>query len=81
MDMFNAVKQALNARDLELSASTFISDFEHNIRLSFNEVFPDVKTQGCYFHYGKAIWSRVKKDGMASYYSKKGSEPTFGSFV
>ena len=81
MDMFNAVKRALVARDLELSASTFISDFEHNIRLSFNEVFPNVKPQGCYFHYGKAIWSRVKKSGMASYYSKKGSEPKFGLFV
>ena len=80
-DMFSCLKRALEERELELSAQTFMSDFEHNIRSTFNEYFPEVQPQGCYFHYGKAIWARVKKNGMASYYSKNGLEPKFGSFV
>ena len=79
--MFQCVKKSLESRDLELSAKTFISDFEQNIRTTFSEFFPDVDTQGCYFHYGKAIWSRVKKGGMATFYSKKSSEQKFGSFI
>ena len=79
--MFSCLKRALEERELELSAQTFMSDFEHNIRSTFNEYFPEVQPQGCYFHYGKAIWARVKKNGMASYYSKNGLEPKFGSFV
>ena len=53
MDLFNAVKCALDARDLEISASTFISDFEHNIRTSWSAVFPKVEAKGCHFHYAK----------------------------
>ena len=64
-----------------MSAKTFISDFEQNIRTTFNEFFPEVDTQGSYFHFGKSIWSRVKKGGMATFYSQKSSEPRFGSFI
>ena len=70
-DLFGSVKRALEDRKLELSAQTFISDFEHNIRITFTDHFPSVEPRGCYFHYGKAIWSRVKKGGMATYYRKK----------
>ena len=52
-DLFSNLKTALEIRDLELSATTFISDFEPNIKKCFVEQFPDVSTQGCYFHYAK----------------------------
>jgi len=80
-DIFECIRESLNLRDLELSATSFVSDFETNIRQTFEETFPNVPVKGCYFHYAKAIWSRVKKSGMQKYYSKKSDEPKFGSFV
>lgn len=80
--MFSQIKNALTSRELELSASCFISDFEQNIGKCFNSNFDDaIKILGCYFHYGKAIWSRVKKAGMQTYYSSKGPEKNFGFFI
>lgn len=80
-DIFECIRESLNLRDLELSATSFVSDFETNIRQTFEETFPNVPVKGCYFHYAKAIWSRVKKSGMQKYYSNKSDEPKFGSFV
>ena len=75
------MKYALEARDLEISASNFISDFETNIPNNFKKVFPGVKLQGCFFHFGKAIWSRVKSGGVKSFYSSKSCEKNFGFFI
>ena len=80
-DMFQGLKKALMKRELELSASYFMSDFENNIRLSFSSEFPEVQPKGCLFHFAKAIWSKVKKAGLQTYYSVKSSEPKFGSFI
>ena len=30
-----------------------MSDFEHNIRASWLDIFPSVKAKGCHFHYAK----------------------------
>ena len=80
-DLFSCLKIAIEKRELELSASIFISDFETNIRTSFMNYFPSIKCQGCFYHYGKAIWSRVKKGGVSRYYSSKSVDPKFGQFV
>ena len=79
--MFSGLKQALQKRDLELSASTFMSDFELNIRNSFTEHFDKVSCKGCMFHFSKCIWSRVKKSGLQQRYSVKSQDPIFGTFV
>ena len=73
--MFSGLKQALQKRDLELSASTFMSDFELNIRNSFTEHFDKVSCKGCMFHFSKCIWSRVKKSGLQLRYSVKSQDP------
>ena len=55
------IRESLNLRDLELSATSIVSGFENTIRQTFEENFPNVPVKECYFHYAKAIWSRVKK--------------------
>ena len=79
--MFSGLKQGVQKRDLELSASTFMSDFELNIRNSFTEHFDKVSCKGCMFHFSKCIWSRVKKSGLQQRYSVKSQDPIFGTFV
>ena len=41
-DMFNGLNVALKKRDLQLSSTYFMSDFEINIRESFVDHFPDI---------------------------------------
>ena len=54
-DLFSLLKQALEhpSRDLELSAEWVMSDFEHNIRTSWQSIFPNIKAKGCHFHFAK----------------------------
>ena len=52
---FSLLKNALehSSPNLELSAEWMISDFEHNIRASWTDMFPKVQPKGCHFHYAK----------------------------
>ena len=54
-DFFNLLKDALEhpSRNLELSAEWMMSDFEHNIRASWESIFPGITGKGCHFHYAK----------------------------
>ena len=49
-DFFSLLKQALEhpSRDLELSAEWVMSDFEHNIRTSWQAIFPNIKSWKVY---------------------------------
>ena len=67
--MFSMIKDALADRGLSVSAEFFMSDFEQNIRNSFTQFFPDVKPKGCHFHYAKAVFSKVSKNGLKPVYS------------
>ena len=54
-DLFTLLKKALEhpSRNLRLSAEWLMSDFEHNIRTSWEAIYPDVKAKGCHFHFAK----------------------------
>ena len=54
-DLFVLLKQVLEhpSRRLSLSAEWVMSDFEHNIRASWLDIFPSVRAKGCHFHYAK----------------------------
>ena len=80
-DLFSGLFQALSKRGLQLSANTFMSDFEINIRLAFTAHFKNINPKGCYFHFSKSIWSRVKKAGLQRFYSIKSKDTKFGSFI
>ena len=56
-DFFNLVKDALGhpSRNLELAAEWMMSDFEMNIRTTWQTTFPRIKPKGCHFHYSKVI--------------------------
>ena len=46
---------------MELSAEWMMSDFEHNIQLSWVSIFPDVEAKGCHFHYAKVCTEIILK--------------------
>lgn len=47
-----------------------IFDFEIGFITAFNEVFPGVIEQGCYFHFRKCIWQHVQEVGLKERYSE-----------
>ena len=47
------LKEALVLRKLTLKAKVLMSDFEPNIRLSFQYYFTNITPKGCHFHYAK----------------------------
>ena len=59
-DLFSGLKRALDARNLELSAGQFMSDFEHNIRESFKNNFEEIDVKGCYFHFRNVRITYIK---------------------
>ena len=69
--MFTMLKEALESRQLELSATFFMSDFECAIRDSFVMHFPEIEPKGCYFHYSKGIISKVAWNGFKGDYTSK----------
>ena len=58
------LKENLECRGLEMSATYFMSDFEIAIKDSFLSFFPDVEAKGCLFHFSKAIISKVARNGF-----------------
>ena len=47
-----------------------IGDFELAPKNSFTEVFPHITIIGCWFHYTKAIYDKVKKVGLSKLYKR-----------
>ena len=71
--MFSLLKENLECRGLEMSATYFMSDFEIAIKDSFLSFFPDVD-------FSKAIISKVARNGFKAVYTKKDC-PQFSSFI
>jgi len=44
--------------------SSVMCDFEKSLRSALKENFPNTNIYGCYFHYAKAIWAKLKKCGF-----------------
>ena len=45
-------------------------NFEKGSRKSFNIIFPEAHLMGCYFHYVKSLWKKIKKEGLTRKYLK-----------
>ena len=41
-------------------------DFEPSLQSSLRKVFKGIKISGCYFHYVKILWQKVKKLGLCT---------------
>ena len=50
---------------LDLDVESVITDFELNIQKAVDDLLPNAKILGCFFHFKKAIWRRVQKKGMS----------------
>ena len=53
---FAIVKSEIEKSNLNLGASWFLSDYELNIRNSFQDFFPEVQLQGFHFHFAQVIF-------------------------
>ena len=63
---------------LKLDVESVITDFELNIQKAVDDLLPDAKILGCFFHFKKAIWRRVQKKGMCQRYEE---DPEFNKFI
>ena len=50
--------------DWEPNNIKFICDFEKSLIKAVNLEFPKSKTNGCFFHYVKALWKKAKILGL-----------------
>jgi len=53
-----------------LAAEFMSCDYELNIRNTWNENFPLIRSLGCHFHYSQSLMKQVNKDGMQLEYSQ-----------
>jgi hypothetical protein len=37
-----------------------MADFETAVHSSIREVFPDINTKGCFFHFTQSIWRKAQ---------------------
>ncbi|CAF0945502.1 unnamed protein product [Brachionus calyciflorus] len=66
--LFRMLKSSLNECPLSIS-----SDFELAIINSIEEVFPNCKPQGCYFHLCQSLWRQVQTIGLVEAYNSYAS--------
>ena len=55
------VLNALKSARPNLYPKTIISDFEQDLINAFNDVFPEVEQQGCFFHYRQSNLRQLQK--------------------
>ena len=71
--VFNSLKKYLisqGPRKWPVAASFAMCDWELALRDALTEVFGGVDIKGCHFHYAKALFQKVVKSGLKSYYSR-----------
>lgn len=60
----------IEANGFNLEPAEFITDFEDGLRKAIKTVYPNVKLNGCWFHYVRAIQRRSAKLGMRKFLKK-----------
>ena len=43
-----------------------MTDFEVNLRAAINKLYPDSELLGCYFHYIKNLYCKLKNIGLTN---------------
>lgn len=68
-DIFTSVKKLLNDRIKikDLKNIRIVTYFEESLRKYIKLIFPDCILDGCYFHFTKILWGKVKE----IYHAKK----------
>ncbi|MEM7106559.1 MAG: hypothetical protein AAF502_25780 [Bacteroidota bacterium] len=66
---FAIISNVCRVKNISLDSwSTISSDFEIAIHKGAKNVFPNINIRGCFFHYGQAIYNKVKSMGWAAVY-------------
>jgi len=43
---------------------SMMCDFEKSLRKAIKKIFPNSNIYGCYYHYCKAVWGKMKNHGL-----------------
>ena len=71
------VLQKFEEEDIQFNTKEIISDFELNIHKAIDDILPDCKILGCFFHLAKAFKMKVDKGNMIHKYE---NDETFREF-
>ena len=66
--MFNDFKFLINIQNINIyfKKITIICDFEKSLIKAVKEEFPEAKINGCFFHFVKALWKKIRSLGLTS---------------
>ena len=53
-----------------MQPQTWLIDFEHAMIAALRRVYPQIGTQGCYFHMSQAIMKWVQDNGLKNTYEQ-----------
>ena len=62
--LFLEIKRKVEEMNLTLCWSVVHSDFEKSLYSSVMKIIPEINFKGCYFHFVKAIWAKIKKNEL-----------------
>ena len=61
---YNQIFSTLKESDTSLQPDTIMIDFERAALNALTQNFPTAVLQGCYFHFGQAIWRQIQALGF-----------------
>ena len=61
---FSILQTEANNRNLRLTPTVVMMDFEKASQLSVQEVFQTASVRGCFFHYTQCLWRKVQGPGL-----------------
>ena len=63
LEVFQILKKVIIEHNNNISFDNIkiMSDFELGLRSAIKKIFVGASLQGCYFHYCKSIWKKIKK--------------------
>ena len=66
-NIFKELKSLLEEYNIEVQFKgiSFMSDFEFSLMKAIREEFSESRLNGCYFHYVKAPWKKMRNQGLA----------------
>jgi hypothetical protein len=61
---FTLIKDKIADSGLVFSPTSAMTDFETAVHNSIRDVFPDINTEGCFFHFTQSIWRKAQATGL-----------------
>ena len=58
--LFTSLVTYANTKNISLSPSSILIDFEQATINVINDVFPQASVKGCHFHCPKNVWKKLK---------------------